>query len=352
MRRPLEDQRDLGHPAAQPFSGTKEERHARPAAGVDLQRDRRVRLGGRVLGEPLLLEQPDDLLAALPSRGVLAARGGLVQRLHHLGGRENLDLLGLQFTRPEAHRLLHRGQRQQLQQVILDDVAGRADTVVVATAAAEADVLGHRDLDAVDVVVVPDRLVQLVGEAQRQDVLDRLLAEVVVDAEHRLLGEDAVDHRVEISCALQIVSERLLDDHPAPGALGLVGQSGLLELLRTPRGTHSAESTGRRRDCRRCRVRHPASAASRRASRTPSDRRKCPVRTGFPRPAGPRPPGGTGCGRVLRPRRRPASRNPRRPSRVGRTRRARSWPEAARGWRGRRSRASASCAPGHRSHRR
>ena len=43
--------------------------------------------------------------------------------------------------------LLHGGQRQELQQVVLDDVAGRADAVVVACAGADADVLGHRDLD-------------------------------------------------------------------------------------------------------------------------------------------------------------------------------------------------------------
>ena len=83
--------------------------------------------------------------------------------------------------------------------MVLDDVAGGADAVVVAAAAAESDVLGHGDLHVVDVVGVPDRLVQLVGEPQRQDVLNGLLAQVVVDAEHRLLGEDAVDDAVEFS---------------------------------------------------------------------------------------------------------------------------------------------------------
>ena len=42
--------------------------------------------------------------------------------------------------------------------MVLDDVTGRADPVVVAGPAADADVLGHRDLHVVDVVVVPDRL--------------------------------------------------------------------------------------------------------------------------------------------------------------------------------------------------
>ena len=101
-------------------------------------------------------------------------------------------------------------------QVVLDDVTGGADAVVVAAATAEPDVLGHGDLHVVDVVRVPDRIEQLVGEAQRQDVLHRLLAQVVVDAEHRRLGEDAVDHLVERAGALQIVAERLLDDDAAP----------------------------------------------------------------------------------------------------------------------------------------
>ena len=83
----------------------------------------------------------------------------------------------------ELDRLLHRGQREQLEHVVLQHVAGRAGLVVEAGPAADADVLGHGDLHRVDEVAVPHRLEQLVGEAQRQEVLDRLLAQVVVDAE-------------------------------------------------------------------------------------------------------------------------------------------------------------------------
>ena len=109
--------------------------------------------------------------------------------------------------------------------MVLDHVAGRADAVVVAGPATKADVLGHGDLHVVDVVGVPDRLEQLVGEAQRQDVLHGLLAEVVVDAEHRLLGEDVVDDLVELARALQVVRERLIDHHPAPNEACFAGIS-------------------------------------------------------------------------------------------------------------------------------
>ena len=59
--------------------------------------------------------------------------------------------------------------------MVLDDVARGTDPVVVARTTPDADVLGHRDLHVVDVVGVPDRSEHLVREAQREDVLDRLL---------------------------------------------------------------------------------------------------------------------------------------------------------------------------------
>ena len=163
--------------------------------------------------------------------------------------------------------------------MVLDHVAGGADAVVIAGPSAQADVFGHRDLHVVDVVGVPDRIAQLVGEAQRQDVLNRLLTQVVVDAEHRLLGEDGVDHTVEFARTVQVVTERLLDDDPAPPVLLRAGQPRLAQLFAAPPGTTSAGSPGRRRGCRRCRARRPAFPASRPAVRTRPRRRTRPDET-------------------------------------------------------------------------
>ena len=55
-------------------------------------------------------------------------------------------------------------------------VAQRARLVVVAAAPLDADRLGDGDLHVVDVAAVPDRLEDAVAEAERQDVLDGLLA--------------------------------------------------------------------------------------------------------------------------------------------------------------------------------
>jgi hypothetical protein len=77
----------------------------------------------------------------------------------------------------------------------------------------------------------PDRLEHLVGEAQRQDVLDGLLAQVVVDTEDLVRGEDLLDGRVELLGGLEVVAEGLLDDRAPPGAVPLVGQAVPLQLL-------------------------------------------------------------------------------------------------------------------------
>ena len=88
-------------------------------------------------------------------------------------------------------RRLHRQVADDLQQVVLDDVADDAGLLVELAAALHAEALGHRDLHVLDVVAVPDRLEERVGEAEVEDVLHRLLAEVVVDAEDATPREDA-----------------------------------------------------------------------------------------------------------------------------------------------------------------
>ena len=113
--------------------------------------------------------------------------------------------------------------------MVLDQVAHRAGAVVVAGAGADPEVLGGGDLDVVDVVAVPQRLEHPVGEAERHDVLDRLLAQVVVDAEDLLLVEDRQHLAVELHGLLERRPERLLDDHPHVGALDPV-QALLAEL--------------------------------------------------------------------------------------------------------------------------
>ena len=59
-----------------------------------------------------------------------------------------------------------------LHEVVVHDVAQRADRVVEVAAVRDAEVLGHGDLHATDVVAVPHRLEHRVGEPQVEDLLD------------------------------------------------------------------------------------------------------------------------------------------------------------------------------------
>ena len=98
--------------------------------------------------------------------------------------------------------------------MVLHHVAQRARLLVVARARADAFVFGHRDLHVIDVFLIEQRLEDAVGEPQHQDVLDRFLAEIVIDAEDLPLVEDGGDGVVDGAGAVEIVADRLLDDQP------------------------------------------------------------------------------------------------------------------------------------------
>ena len=65
--------------------------------------------------------------------------------------------------------------------MVLDDVSQRSHAVVEAAAALDAERLREGGLHGFDVMPVPDRLEDLVGEAQVHDVLHGLLAQEMVD---------------------------------------------------------------------------------------------------------------------------------------------------------------------------
>ena len=67
------------------------------------------------------------------------------------------------------------------------------------------------------VAVVPERLEDPVSQTEDEDVLDRLLSEVVIDAVDLPLGKDRVHEGVQLARALEVAPERLLDDDARPG---------------------------------------------------------------------------------------------------------------------------------------
>ena len=99
-------------------------------------------------------------------------------------------------------------------------------------------------------VAVPQRLEDAVGEAEDEDVLDRLLAEVVIDPVDLVLAEDLRDQLGSGPGRAQVVPERLLDDDARPAAL-LLGRGRALPRLHDDRRVEARRRrTGRRAGCR------------------------------------------------------------------------------------------------------
>jgi hypothetical protein len=112
-----------------------------------------------------------------------------VQRFERV---EDLGLLVSQGLGAERHRRFHGHEPEHLEQVGDDHVPVGAGGVVERCAALDGQRLRYVDLHVADVLAVPDRLEQPVREPEREDVVDRLLAQEVVDAEHLRLVEDGV----------------------------------------------------------------------------------------------------------------------------------------------------------------
>src|SRR5262249_660485 len=83
-----------------------------------------------------------------PGGGLVA--GDDVLRGRRVDGGEHLDLLVAHRVGGEVERRLHRRDRDELQQVVLEDVADRAGLLVIARAPLDPDRLGNGDLNVVD----------------------------------------------------------------------------------------------------------------------------------------------------------------------------------------------------------
>ena len=88
-----------------------------------------------------------------------------------------------------------------------------AGLIVESASALHAEIFRHRDLHALDMVAIPERLQKRVGEPEEQHVADGLLAQVMVDAKYRLTRRN-VPSRIAIQLARrgQVGPERLFHD--------------------------------------------------------------------------------------------------------------------------------------------
>ena len=266
----LELDRDRRLAPREPLARPHVERRVRPAPVVDVELRGDVRLGQRVRVDARLLAVRRAPPRPRRSRG-RTARGRPTSARACASTRSTFTFSFAHRVGGEVDRRLHRRQREELQQVVLEDVADRAGLLVVAGAALDPHRLGDRDLDVVDELAVPDRLEDAVREAQRQQVLDGLLAEVVVDAEDLVLGEQRLQRRRSARAPRRgrgrTASRRSRASSPPRSRRSPISRDDRRERLR--RDGEVVE-----RGCRRCRAARRARPASRPTLSSPSSSAK------------------------------------------------------------------------------
>ena len=171
----------------QALAGAQVERHVGPAPVVDRRASARRRSRCSSPGP--------RLVSAAVGRHALARRcvpapywPRTVRRQHVLGASSGwIACSTLTFSSRTASASNEIGgsmaiSADELEQVVRHHVAQRAGLCRSSRRASRRHRLGHGDLHVIDVAAVPDRLEDAVGEAEHQDVLHRLLAQVVIDA--------------------------------------------------------------------------------------------------------------------------------------------------------------------------
>ena len=117
-----------------------------------------------------------DLCCADPAWAVLAAHhlAADLLRADEAHGTQHLHLLVAQCFCVKGCWWLHRNEGEELEEVILQNVAECTGLFVEGATALHAERLCHGDLDVVDIAAMPDRLENQVAETENQDVAHRL----------------------------------------------------------------------------------------------------------------------------------------------------------------------------------
>ena len=107
--------------------------------------------------------------------------------------------------------------------MVLHHVPDDPELVKVPAPALSPEGLLEADGDAGNVVPVPGGAKDHVAKPQADQVLDHLLAQVVVDPVQLVLREELLQVVAEVRGAGRILPEGLLHDHPGPAGLGHAG---------------------------------------------------------------------------------------------------------------------------------
>src|SRR6185369_3107714 len=224
---------DAGATAGQVFAGAQVEGNVGPAPVINqqLHGDKGFGLGiGRYAGFTAIRRRTFAVHNAL---AVLAAHGPdkYIFGTHGLDGMQNLGLFVADRIGTEGHGRFHRGEADELHDVVGHHVPQRAGFVVVTAALLYTYGFRHGNLDVINVAPVPDGLEDSVGEAQRQNILYGLLSQIVINAIDLLFARHPQQLLVQQPGGLEIVPKRFFDDHAPPMLFVFLHQPDFGEVL-------------------------------------------------------------------------------------------------------------------------
>src|ERR1700693_54051 len=141
-----------------------------------------------------------------------------VLRLQGRYGLERFDLLVADRFGIKPGRRLHRENRKDLEQVILDYVADGAGLLIERAPALDSKVLRHRDLDTLDMVAIPQGFEHGIAKTEVHHVMHRTLAEEMVQTEDSPFFKNTEQDAVEFPGGSPIAAERFFDNAARPVA--------------------------------------------------------------------------------------------------------------------------------------
>src|SRR5579863_1861474 len=112
-----------------------------------------------------------------------------------------------------------------------DHVAQSTGFLIKLSASFNSYCLGHRDLDMINSIAIPDWFEKAVRKTEHHYVLDGFFSEEVVDAVDLLFIEHFQKFLVEFAGRRQIVTERLFDYNATPMSILLARQSRFAKML-------------------------------------------------------------------------------------------------------------------------
>src|SRR5688572_5929210 len=115
--------------------------------------------------------------------------------------------------------------------MVLNHIAKRARLFIIGRSGADAFGFADGDLDMVDVLVVPNRLKNAVGESHDHQVLDGFFSEIVIDPENLRFVEYPTGHGVDLLGGGKVAAHRLFHNDARIGLSGANGEARMLESL-------------------------------------------------------------------------------------------------------------------------